>query len=145
MTTPVLGSVDRVSGTMTVAHLGDDRFAADVRGHRIVVDQPVDAHGTDTGPTPVELLMASLTTCVAFYARRYLRRHGLPEEGLTVTADWTTAKTPSRVDSIALRLHLPEGVPADQRDAVLTFASHCTVHNTLMTAPGISLTLEEAP
>jgi putative redox protein len=61
-----------VSEELQVRHLGDDRFAIDVRGHEIVVDQPVDAGGQDTAPTPTELFVASLAGCVAFYARRYL-------------------------------------------------------------------------
>ena len=61
---------------MSVRHLGGDRFAVSVRGHELLVDQPVDAGGEDTAPTPTELLVAALACCVAFYARRYLRRHG---------------------------------------------------------------------
>jgi putative redox protein len=38
--------------------------------------------GGDVGPTPTELFVAGLASCVAFYARRYLRRHDIDAEGL---------------------------------------------------------------
>lgn len=127
--------------TMRVDHLGDDRFDIVVRGHHLLVDQPVDVGGTDEGPTPTELFVASLASCVAFYARRYLRRHHLPEEGLRVTADFELGSKPARVGAMRLRIQVPDGVPEDRRDALLGFASHCTVHNSITHAPDIEVEL----
>jgi uncharacterized OsmC-like protein len=128
-------------GTLAVTWQGGDRFAASVRGHQVLVDQPEADGGEDSAPTPVELLVASLTTCVAHYARRYLRRRELPQEGLVVAAEWEMAKTPSRVGSVALRITLPQGVAEEHHEPLLRFASHCTVHNTLDGSPDVSLML----
>jgi len=46
-----------MSEQLVVHHLDGDRFAIDVRGHRLLVDQPVGAGGTDTAPTPTELFV----------------------------------------------------------------------------------------
>jgi uncharacterized OsmC-like protein len=89
----------------------------------------------------VELLVASLATCVGHYARRYLRRRELPTEGLLVDADWEMAKTPSRVGSVAVRITLPAAVPEEHREPLLRFASHCTVHSTLAASPDVSVAL----
>lgn len=62
---------------LAVTHVSGDRFAIQVRGHRLVVDQPVADGGQDAGPTPTELFAASLAACVGFYAERFLRRHDL--------------------------------------------------------------------
>jgi len=35
---------------MVVTHEGGVRFAADVRGHRVIVDQPIGSGGEDSGP-----------------------------------------------------------------------------------------------
>ena len=51
---------------VVVVHEEGDRFALTIRGHRIVVDQPVEDGGGDAGPTPTELFVASLASCVAF-------------------------------------------------------------------------------
>jgi uncharacterized OsmC-like protein len=126
---------------LTVSHLGGDRFAVQVRDHVVHVDQPSDAGGEDSAPTPLELLLASLASCVGHYARRYLARHGLPEEGLAVRATADMGERPARLTTIAISLTVPEGVPAERRDALLAVASACTVHNTLMTPPEVSITL----
>ncbi|WP_405595402.1 OsmC family protein [Streptomyces sp. NBC_01410] len=76
---------------LDVAHVGDDAYTVEVRGHHIRGDQPIEAGGTDTAPTPTELFAASLATCVAFYAGRYLHRHDLPRSGLRVRAEFVMA------------------------------------------------------
>jgi len=133
------------SPPMRVEHRGGDKFDINVRGHVVSVDQPVKDRGEDTAPTPTELFIASLASCVAFYARRYLARHDLPTEGLAVEATFGMGSKPARVAGIDLSLIVPEGVPADRLDALLAVATHCTVHNTLASEPEVSITLADAP
>jgi hypothetical protein len=40
---------------------------------------------------------------------------------------------------------VPNGVPADRRDALLAVASHCTVHNSLTTPPYVTMALAGTP
>ena len=129
--------------TMAVRHLGADRFAITVRDHMLLVDQPEIGGGEDTAPTPTELFVAGLASCVAFYARRYLTRHQLPTEGLAVTADFTMATRPARVSEVRIDVQVPDGVPADRRDALLAVASHCTVHNSLAQPPEVTVKLAD--
>lgn len=128
-------------GEVLVRHEQGDRFAIDVRGHRLYVDQPRADGGADTAPTPTELLVASLASCVGFYARRYLVRHDLPFEGLSVSATYDMADKPPRVGCVDVRIDLPDGVPAQRLPALLAVASHCTVHNTLQNPPAVDIRL----
>lgn len=121
-----------------VRHEERDRFRVAIRAHELVVDQPVPASG-DEGPTPTELFVASLAACGAFYARRFLARHGLAEGALTVTADFAMAADHSRVASIALRVETPDGVPPELRGALERAVDACTVHNSIRQAPAVSL------
>ena len=130
---------------MRVEHRGGDKFDINVRGHVVRVDQLVKDRGEDTAPTPTELFIASLASCVAFYARRYLARHDLPTDGLAVEATFSMGSKPARVAGIDMRLIVPEGVPAERLDALLAVATHCTVHNTLNSEPDVSITLADAP
>ena len=83
---------------MTVRHVEGDRFTLGIRDHDVVVDQPVNDGGTDAGPTPTELFVGGLASCVAFYAGRFLARHGIEREGLSVACDWAMAdERPNRV------------------------------------------------
>ena len=86
-----------MTSKIVTSHLGGDRFVIDVRGHRIHIDQPIDNGGEDTAPTPTELFAASLAGCVAFYARRYLARHNVASDGLSVEAEFSSGGTPNRI------------------------------------------------
>jgi uncharacterized OsmC-like protein len=120
-----------------VDHLDGDRFEAAVRGHRVIIDQPASG---DEGPTPVELFVVGLASCVAALARAYLLRHGLPADGLSVTAEHEVEERPSRVSEVRLVIRLPDGIPEHRRRGLLAVASRCTVHNSLRTPPEVSLT-----
>jgi putative redox protein len=132
-----------MSGDLSVRYLDGDRFAIDVRSHVLLVDQPVDAGGTDEAPTPTELFIGGLASCVAFYARRYLARHEIPTKGLAVHARYDMGGRPNRVTSISIDITPPPGLPRERRDAFLAVGSHCTVHNTLSDPPEIDITLKE--
>ncbi len=125
-----------------VRNLQGDRFEIGVGSHTLYVDQPVDSGGEDSAPTPLELFIASLASCVAHYARRYLVRHDLPTEGLEVTASFEMASAPARVGSIRMDLTVPLGVPEERLSALHAVASKCTVHNTLDQPPTVSLVLQ---
>lgn len=131
-----------MNGEITVRHLGGDRFEIAADGHTVLVDQPVDAGGEGTAPTPTELFVAGLASCVAFYARRYLARHDLASEGLEVSADYSVGGRPARVSDIRVRITAPPTLPAERRDAFLAVASHCTVHNTLAQPADVQITLD---
>jgi uncharacterized OsmC-like protein len=128
-------------GSIRVDHRERDRFEIEVRQHVLEVDQPVADGGEDTAPTPSELFVASLASCVAFYARRFLARHDLPTDGLSVTADFSLETRPARVGEIDLHVRVPDGVPDERRAALLAVASHCTVHNSLEQPPRVSIEL----
>jgi putative redox protein len=119
-----------------------DRYRIGVGGHELWVDQPVEDGGADSAPTPTELFVAGLASCVAFYAGRFLRRHGLPEKGLRVDAGFAMATDrPARVESIELRVQVPPGIPEERRAALLAVIEHCTVHTSIVRTPEITFEL----
>jgi uncharacterized OsmC-like protein len=129
---------------LSVAYQASDRFELQVRGHRLLCDQPVADGGTDQGPTPTELFVASLAACAAFYARRFLARHHLEAAGLRVQAAYTMSPDrPARVATITLRLLLPQPLAENHRRALLAVVDHCTVHNSLRIPPQVRITLTD--
>ena len=125
--------------TMRVEYRDGDRFDIFVRDHVVTVDQPVEIGGDDEAPTPTELFVASLASCVAFYARRYLRRHKFDPTGLAVETSFRMGTKPARVADVELRLVVPVDLPEVRRAGLLAAASHCTVHNSITTAPAITV------
>ncbi|MFZ0178441.1 MAG: OsmC family protein [Candidatus Dormiibacterota bacterium] len=128
---------------LTVVSLGGDRHRITVRGHEVIVDQPRESGGDDAGPTPIDLFVASLASCVAHYARRGLGSGG---ERPTVRCTWTMSETPPwRVASIAIEVHLPSTTTESRVEAVRRAIGHCTVHNSLQSPPAVSIRAAVAP
>ncbi len=127
--------------TLQVRWRSEDRFDIQVRGHTVTVDQPAELGGGDEGPTPTELFVAALASCVGFYARRYLRRHHLDPAGLEVTTRYRMGTRPARVEAVEMEIHLPLDLPPKRRAGLLAQAAHCTVHTSITQAPDIAITL----
>jgi putative redox protein len=133
---------DDTDQMMEVRFRSGESYDIAVRGHVVTVDQPADAGGQDEAPTPTELFVASLASCVAFYAGRYLTRHGYSRDGLRVAVAYDMATDrPARVTGIRVAVQVPAGLPAARRPALQAVVSHCTVHNSLMTPPAVTIEL----
>jgi uncharacterized OsmC-like protein len=116
---------------------GGDRYRVEIGWHALTVDQPDTG---DTGPTPTDLFVASLASCVAHYAGRFFARHGIEPDGFGVDATFTMAtERPQRVGAIELDLRLPRRFPDELRDRLAAVVEHCTVHNSLTTPPEIRI------
>jgi len=120
-----------------VAHRGGHRFAVQIRGHELTVDQPRGSGGDDAGPTPTELFAASLAACVAHYGQTFLERHGV--DGTVATeATWWVDLGAERVSRVQVRVEaprLPPALEAGFREAV----DRCMVHNSLRHAPEVAI------
>ena len=135
-------TADADAHEMDVRYVAGESYEVSVRGHRVLVDQPAEAGGLDAAPTPTELFVASLATCVAFYAGRYLTRHGYGRDGLAVSAGFDMATDrPARVTGIRLTVRAPADLPAARRPALHAVVSHCTVHNSLASPPSVAIDL----
>ena len=72
----------------SVSSLGEGfRSEVALRDHRLVVDEPESLGGTDTGPNPVELILAALGTCQEITYRAYAAALGIPLEHVAVTLE----------------------------------------------------------
>ena len=117
-----------------IRHLGDTKFEASTRGHRVICDQPPDNGGADSGLTPPEFLLVSLGTCAGFYAAQYLKARHLPTEGLEVSVTAGKAAQPARLGTFRIEVTLP--VLDQQHEAgLLRSVKACLIHNTLMNTP----------
>ena len=131
--------------TLTVNYQGGTKFGVRVRQHTLIQDQPIDAGGTDEGPSPVEVFMGSLAGCVGYFVARFCQRHAISAQGLSIEAEWAYAEHPHRVGSVALTVTLPEAsLTPDQQEKLLKVAHGCTVHQSLLTPPELSLVLHDA-
>jgi putative redox protein len=107
-------------------------FAHDVeiRSHHVVADEPENNGGGDTGPSPQELLAASLASCTAVTIEMYARRKGWDIGDVTVDVDYEPAQrgSPTRFQ---MSVKLPKELPEEQRERLMQIAAKCPVHRTL--------------
>ncbi len=126
---------------MVVTHEGGLRFVAQIREHRVVTDQPL-GKGENAGPMPVELLGASLGTCVALYVQQFCHTRGLPYDGMRVEVQQRGAQNPNRVGLFELKVVLPQGIPEEYREMLERVARSCPAHNTLAHGAEVSVQIE---
>lgn len=75
--------------TVTVESKLGEKFVieSDIRGHRVLIDQPANAAGTDTGPTPLELVLASLAGCIGTLGRIIAMQRRIALRGMTIKVE----------------------------------------------------------
>jgi uncharacterized OsmC-like protein len=61
---------------VTASWEGGHRCRVPIRGFEVLVDEPTTAGGSDTGPKPTELLLASLAACFALAVAHMVRKRG---------------------------------------------------------------------
>ncbi len=97
--------------------------------HKLLVDEPIEAGGMDTGPAPTRLVAAGLAGCVAVTMEMYAERKGWDIGAVEVEVDVEYEKfVPVRFD---VGLRLPATLDDEQRQRLLTIAAKCPVHKIL--------------
>ena len=122
---------------MTVRYLGATQFEAQIRGQKVVSDQPVEKGGFDEGMTPVELLLASLGTCAGYYAVEYLKANQLDTAALEISVSADKVREPSRLGRFQLGIYVPLKLDAAHVDGLRHSVDKCLIKNTLLNAPVI--------
>ena len=101
-----------------------------VRKHQLTADEPEDSGGDDMGPSPQELLAASLASCTAITMEMYARRKGWNVEGMAVDVDYTPAER-GAVTRFELVMKMPAHLSEEQVERLQVIAAKCPVHRTL--------------
>ena len=104
----------------------------EIRGgdHVITADEPRKEGGNDEGPSPQELLAASLASCSAVTLEMYADRKGWDIGDVTVEVNYEPAQrgSPTRFE---ISVKLPKELPEDQRERLMQIGAKCPVHRVL--------------
>src|SRR5204863_9141444 len=106
------------------------RHVVTVSSHELRSDEPNDTGGTDSAPSPQELLAASLASCTAVTMEMYAQRKGWDIGGVEVACEYTPAERgcPTRFNLV---IRLSDDLSDEQVERLRVIAAKCPVHRTL--------------
>lgn len=137
--------------TVTIESRLNEKFVieSDIRGHKVVIDQPANGGGTDTGVTPLELVFASLGGCigtigriVAMQKRIALRGMSIKVEGELDTDGLLGKPIDGRIgfEGITITVDVDADMSDEEKDAFLHEVDRrCPVSENLLNATPVQI------
>ena len=109
--------------------------------HELLFDQasPVPG-GEDQGPSPLDVMAASVGACAHYFAAAFLYARKLSPVGLRVEVEAEKVRDPSpRFGKLSLRLTLPADVPEQYLPQIERAVRNCPAYGTLLHPPEVQL------
>lgn len=123
-------------------HIGKDHYHTEIRAgeHGLIADEPESVGGSDNGPDPYALLLASLGACKAITVRMYADRKQWPLDKLDIILshqkvhanDCDDCEQVDGMVSVIDCVITPQGDLSDeQKHRLVEIAGMCPVHKTI--------------
>ena len=120
-------------------------------GQTLITDEPREVGGDDAGPTPYDLLLGALGSCISMTSMLYARRKGWPVEKVTVRLRQRRVHakdceecmlTEGFIHRIERAVTFDGNLTTEQLARLKEIAHKCPVHRTL-TSPIVIAELKE--
>jgi putative redox protein len=103
-------------------------------------DEPLEDGGADSAPTPTQMLMGALGSCIAITMRLYAQRKGWPLDGVEIELDFEKFRgadyplydgDAAFLHEISKNIKLIGDLSDEQKVRILEIGSKCPVHRLL--------------
>jgi putative redox protein len=124
--------------TVDARWAGGMRAVVQAGDHEIIVDEPESAGGTNTGPQPTDLLLASIASCFTLSMAYAADKRGIELPGLRVRV----VGTYEGLKFTRIELLIGSAGPSGVLEELISDAERvCYVTNTLRQAPEVRIEL----
>lgn len=114
---------------------GGRRVEAQVGGHVVRTDQPIENGGDDTAPSPYELFLAALGTCAGIFVQGFCAKRGLSVAGLTIRQRSFHDPGTGALGRVELDIEVPPDFPEKYREALIRVVDQCSVKRAIQAQP----------
>jgi len=132
-----------------VAKLGSEGFTTDIMAgrHGMMADESEDVGGNDFGPSPYEMLNASLAACTAMTLQMYARRKKWDLQDVQVHLSFKRSykedcehcdKNDRRLETFDREIEIKGNLDEAQVSRLMEIANRCPVHRTLQASATIT-------
>lgn len=129
--------------TIRTVHKGDMLFESTMGNHRLLIDVPADMGGTDRGPQPPQIFIASLGSCVGALVANYCHNNGLNTEGMAIDVSFDKVENPTRLVNIKVTVHMPCADFKAKEAVLMRVAEHCPVHESIIHSDAVAFEFVE--
>lgn len=127
------------------AQLGNEPYVTriEARGHAFIADEPKDHGGQDSGPSPHELLLSGLASCIAITLKMYAGRKQWDTGAIKVEVTMERGQIGREVETtMTIELGFEKELEPEQRERLMQIAKSCPVHRTLSSPMHFATTLK---
>ena len=114
---------------------GGKRVHTEIKGMRIETDQPREAGGEGSAPSPFDLFLASLAACSGYYVLDFCQARGIATDDIRVFMRTEVDPEKRMIGKVGIEIQLPSDFPDRYRAPVVRAAELCSVKKHILDPP----------
>lgn len=124
---------------MIIDFPGGKRVDAHFDSYHIKTDQPRQAGGDGTAPSPFLTFLSSIGTCAGIYVLGFCQQRNIPTDGIKIIQRMDVDRATGMISKVYLDIKLPADFPEKYKDAVIRSADQCAVKKHLAHPPAFEI------
>ena len=128
-----------VNMDMRIVFPAGKKVNAIYKGFTIETDQSKKNGGEESAPTPFDLFLASIGTCVGIYVLTFCNTRNIPTEKLELSMHIGKDEETRMVSRIDIEIQLPPEFPEKYKKSLIKVAGKCTVKKHLENPPSFHI------